>query len=209
MSLVFRSRAPRPSASAAATTGNTIFAFGAEGIHSLVAPSYQPDYIPTTTAAAAQAADDLHTTTAWFNATAGTLFVDYIIDNPGNAAPNLISIFDSGVAQNVWNLSGAAVGSLGLVTSGNVVQWTSLTGAAVQVGVRSRSAMALAPSSFAFSKNGASPFLSQASGVLPVSPTRFLLGTGSSGISASGNFRQAAYWNFRGSNAGIQVLTSN
>lgn len=191
-------------ASTAAATNNTLFIFGAEGTKAL----YQADYIPTTTIAVTQPADDLHTTVTWYNATSSTLFVDYIIDNPGNASPELSGIWDQGLSQNVISLRGANSGTLASVTSGAASQWTGLSGAAVVAGVRSRSAIALTASNFGFSKNGANPFLSQASGAVPVGPTRFALGVANGGLLTSGNFRQVGYWGIRGSNAGIQAITS-
>lgn len=189
-------------------TGDGVSGIGLFGF-SIVLGSFPPDYVPTTTVAVTQALDDLHTTTtAWFPAGAAqnTVFVDAVIDNPGNAAPANAAIWDNGVNQNIEDVRTASTGTNGLVTSGNVIQWTSISGAAALQGVRYKNALALAPSNFAIARNGAI-FASQASGILPVSPTRMAIGNSSAGVSAVGNFRQFGFWGIRGSNAGIQALT--
>lgn len=196
-----------PTNSFAAFVGDTVSGIQMFGA-SAVLGSFPPDYIPTTTVAVTQNADDLHTTVAWYTADAAqnTLFVDATVDNPGNAAPGLAAIWDQGVSQNIEDIRGAASGTNILVTSGNVTQWTAVSGAAVVQGVRIKNALALAPSNFALARNGAI-FGSQASGILPVAPTRFAVGNNSGGSSSVGNFRQVAVFPIRGSNAGIQALT--
>lgn len=197
-----------PTSTYANYTGDGVSGINLFGVTSVLG-TFPPDYVPTTTVAVTQPADDLHTTvTAWFPAGAAqnTVFVDAVIDNPGNASPANAAIWDNGVNQNVEDVRTASTGTNGLVTSGNVIQWTSISGPAALQGVRYKNALALAPSNFAIARNGAI-FASQASGILPVGPTRFALGNSSAGVSAVGNFRQFGFWGIRGSNSGIQALT--
>ena len=170
--------------------------------------AFLPDYVKTTTVTATQAADDLHSTVAWYNAPAGTLFGDSVFLNPGNAAPAFSAIWDSGVSQNIFDIRAAAVGTLGLVQSGGAAQWTALSGPAVVAGVRTKAAMGLIAGSFSYSKNNGTPFLTQASGIMPVAPTRLAIGNNSSGVAAFANHRTMGYWPARATDPELLRITT-
>lgn len=173
----------------------------------LEAGSFATSFIPTAGASATRNADQVvvSTLTPWFNATEGTVVVEF--SEPSiPSADSFVVQFDDGTASNrhaIYVTGGAASA---FTTTGGVVQ--SFLGLGANVGgTNYKVAYAYKVNDFAASKNGGAVG-TDAAGTLPT-PTALRIGSNQAPTGfLNGYLRRMAYYNTRLSNAQLQALST-
>jgi hypothetical protein len=184
-----------------------IFVFGAQ----LEVGAFPTSYIPTTTTALTRAADvaSVNTLSPWFNASAGTIYVEASI--PFTTANSRGPIrFDDGTDSNrIMMRNGGASSRLdGRVVSGgsNVANLESAA-TAITANTTFKAALAYAVDDYSMSLNGGTP-LTDTSGALPIGLSRLLIGNAENTTNAGSLIRRITYYPTRLSNAQLQAITA-
>jgi len=185
-----------------AETIGTAFIWGAQ----LEAGAFPTSYIPTTTTALTRSADvaAVNTLSPWFNATAGTLYVEG--DAGGGNLPCFASIDDTTVNNRIQlrRATSDTLSGFRMVSSGGGVDVSLLSGSAVGV---NKLAAAFAASDQSAASNGA-----LFTGITPITPiptvTRLDIGAGVGSTLLNGYLRRITYYPVRLTNAQLQNLTA-
>jgi hypothetical protein len=184
-----------------------IFVFGAQ----LEVGAFPTSYIPTTTTALTRAADvaSVNTLSPWFNASAGTIYVEAsnVATNVGTSGA-LVG-FDDATANNriiTFVQTNGTQPTLRVVASG-ATQADLATGPVV-LGAMFKFASAYAANDFAVSLNGGPPG-TDTSGTVPIGQTTLRLGVNvASAAHLNGYLRRITYYPRRLSNAELQAITA-
>ncbi len=166
--------------------------------------------ISTTGAAVTRAADSVSLTgtnfTSWFNASAGTLLVEFTTG--GDTAGQRFVSLNDGTSNNVLEIisSGAAVGPYGYINTAGVSQIGSAAGAQA-ANTTYKTALAYALNDAAFVRNGA-VVVEDASVSLPVVDRAYVGGSNSAVGYVNGHIKRFAYCPIRLTNAQLQALTA-
>jgi hypothetical protein len=180
-----------------------IYAWGAQ----LEAGSFATSYIPTTTAQVTRTADSeaMTAVSSWFNATAGTFYVegDSLV-NVASGVP-LLSIDDGTTGVNSLDIRWRPSATGAVISSGSATQ-ADLSIPGLTVGSVYKLWLAYAANDFAFIANGGAP-VTDSAGAVPVSPTTLRIGRASSGNPMNGHIRKLLFFPVRQPNATGQVLT--
>lgn len=174
----------------------------------LEAGAFPTSYIPTTTTAVTRAVDvaSVNTLSPWYNATAGTLFTEYI--NVTTATGSLFA-FDDGTANNrIIQFTNLGTTPTGRVVTAGVEQIGSLGAGVVTVNTVGKFAFAYATNDFAVCVNGLAVG-TDTSGNVPTGMTTARLGTNVASTAAiNGWLRRITYYPRRLSNAELQSITT-
>ena len=159
---------------------------------------------PMDAAGAARNADVLtYPTAGWFNAAAGTLFVQALSEHTGAATDNIVSISDGTSNERIYLDRTAANALRGVIQDGGVTQAVLSSGTATN-GVAFKSAIAYALNDVAFSGNGAA-VATDAAATLPTVTTLEIAGA----ISIwAGPITGIRYWSTRLPDATLETLTA-
>jgi hypothetical protein len=173
--------------------------------------AFPTSYIPTTTTALTRAADvaSVNTLSPWFNASAGTIYVEAsnVATNVGTSGA-LVG-FDDATANNriiTFVQTNGTQPTLRVVASG-ATQADLATGPVV-LGAMFKFASAYAANDFAVSLNGGPPG-TDTSGTVPIGQTTLRLGVNvASAAHLNGYLRRITYYPRRLSNAELQAITA-
>lgn len=185
------------------TLGSGIYAWGAQ----VEAGAFPTSYIATTSATVTRSADvaDALTLTPWFNATQGTMFVEYEKAFDGVAGQGYASLNNNSANERIYITSGSSTQVQYLVTDGGVIQAT------VNV---NRSAIGIFKSAGAYAVNS---FQQATGGILGTEDTsgtlptvdRLSIGVARSGVgSLNGWIRSVRYYPTRLPNSTLQAITA-
>jgi hypothetical protein len=176
------------------------------GMPQLELGAFATSVISTTTAEATRAADVGNQTGAnfsnWFDATKGTLFVEYSAVASGIRT---IAAMNDGTANESIRLRTDGTNPLFTVTDGGVDQ-ANIDAGTVATGTVYRFAGAYAANDFAASINGGAA-VTDTSGTLPT-VNRLMIGNSSSSNYLNGHVRRLAYFPRRLSDAELTAITS-
>jgi len=182
------------------------------GLPQLEQGAFATSVIPTTTTALTRAADvaSVNTLSPWFNASAGTIYVEASI--PFTTANSRGPIrFDDGTDSNrIMIRNGGAASRLdGRVVSGgsNVANLESAA-TAITANTTFKAALAYAVDDYSMSLNGGTP-LTDTSGALPIGLSRLLIGNAENTTNPAGSLiRRITYYPRRLANAELQAITA-
>lgn len=182
----------------------------------LEAGAFSSSYIPTTTAAVTRSADYVANTgsnnvpfASWYNAVAGTCYVDCLFYTGDAAFPRIFEIGDGGVNVNSINL----VQQISTQQAAfNVYSASAYQGMAIGSpdlrGSRQKIATAIKLNDAASSRNGASPY-TDTSLAMPVTSNRLDLANAPSGTQAGFlHIKEFRYYSQRITNSELQRITT-
>lgn len=206
--------APTSADSTASANTDSLYAWGAQA-EAPATSSNATSYIATTSATVTRVFDTLSIVpdTSWYNANAGTIFFDYIIQTLGPVGNH-----------EVMNLGGLGESNNNKIeitrTSNTILTATFSSGgvstlltqtAALTPGSRVKAALAWASGDIAFCVGAATPSTGSAA-LMAATPTLFVVGnrtyTPASSIGVFSTCYAAQYYPFRASNADLQTLTA-
>jgi len=184
------------------------------GLPQLELGAFATSAIPTTTTALTRAADvaSVNTLSPWYNASAGTLYAEFVVSFDSSTSIFPIAAYVSdGTFSNTVVLYERTVDDTrrGNIRVGGVQQFDQTNGSAYVYGTVAKTAIAFQTNDVAFSANGTSPTTSASTTI----PTVNVLGLGSTnslGGSLSplnGYLRRITYYPRRLSNAELQSIT--
>jgi hypothetical protein len=179
-----------------------IFVFGAQ----LEVGAFPTSYIPTTTTALTRAADvaSVNTLSPWYNATAGTIFVEAA---NAQVSASLFSTDDGTASNRIITYFNVANSPAFRVVSGGVDQANFSAGTIAQ-NATFKLSTAYATNDFAASLNGAAA-VTDTSGTVPSGQTTARIGSNvSSANFINGYLRRITYYPRRLSNAELQAITT-
>ncbi|VVP01397.1 hypothetical protein PS862_02866 [Pseudomonas fluorescens] len=177
-------------------------------------------YIPTTTAQVTRAADvtssvqvtraadvaSVNTLSPWFNASEGTLFVEWATSHD-RAESGIVAITNESANNAVFTRQIGGRVARSTVTSDGQVQAVG-SGLGTAPGTVTKGAFGFAANSFVWAEQGSVRW-TDTSGVLPVNMTKLLLGAAFSGTTQlNGHIRSIRYYPRRLTDAELQVLTA-
>jgi hypothetical protein len=182
------------------------------GLPQLEQGAFVTSVIPTTTTALTRAADvaSVNTLSPWYNASAGTIYVEASI--PFTTANSRGPIrFDDGTDSNrIMMRNGGAASRLdGRVVSGgsNVANLESAA-TAITANTTFKAALAYAVDDYSMSLNGGTP-LTDTSGALPIGLSRLLIGNAENTTNPAGSLiRRITYYPRKLSSAELQAITT-
>jgi hypothetical protein len=170
------------------------------------AGAFPTSYIPTTTTALTRAADvaSVNTLSPWYNATAGTIFVEAA---NAQVSASLFSTDDGTASNRIITYFNVANSPAFRVVSGGVDQANFSAGTIAQ-NATFKLSTAYATNDFAASLNGAAA-VTDTSGTVPSGQTTARIGSNvSSANFINGYLRRITYYPRRLSNAELQAITA-
>jgi hypothetical protein len=186
----------------AGSTGSGIFIWGAQ----IEAGAFPTSYIPTTTTALTRSADaaSVNTLSPWYNASAGTIFVEAA---NAQVSASLFSTDDGTASNRIITYFNVANSPAFRVVSGGVDQANFSAGTIAQ-NATFKLSTAYATNDFAASLNGAAA-VTDTSGTVPSGQTTARIGSNvSSANFINGYLRRITYYPVRLTNAQLQNLTA-
>jgi len=164
--------------------------------------SFSTSYIPTVAASVTRSADvaSVNTLSPWWNASAGTFFIENTFGSYGNQP---IALSDQAAVGNAWIYGDAGV--IKSYIAGPNISISS--GVSVAANTYAKSAFAFGADGKAISVNGSTPVVS-ANTTAPTASTQLSLGNWPGGqYDINGHIKRVAYYPVRLSNAQLQALT--
>jgi hypothetical protein len=176
----------------------------------LEAGAFPTSYIPTTTTSLTRSADvaSVNTLSPWYNAAAGTVYVEFVWEGLKSVAGQRIVSFDDGTNSNYWSpLSTSGSGMQGVVQVGGVAEAVNSTPSTIfSAGVLYKQALALELNNSVSAINGTAGTPDTSVTVPTVNTLR--LGANTSGATNNIWFRRITYYPRRLSNAELQAITA-
>jgi hypothetical protein len=169
----------------------------------LEAGSFATSYIPTVAATVTRSADvaSVNTLSPWWNASAGTFFIENTFGNYGNQP---IALSDQAAVGNAWIYGGSGVIQAYIV--GPNINLSS--GVSVSANIYAKSAFAFGADGKAISVNGSTPVVS-ANTTAPTASTQLSLGNWPGGsYYINGHIKRVAYYPRKLSSAELSALTA-
>lgn len=175
------------------------------GLPQLEQGAFATSVISTSTAAATRSADvaNVNTLSPWYNASAGTLFVDAVLSRQNTLANNkIVDLIGSGSTETkIFMRASGATGMSVIDSAGTTL--ADFTGAVIAANGANKTGLAYALNDFAGTTNGAS--VSTDTSGTP--PTATSMEIGNNGI-LCGWIRRITYYPRRLSNAELQGITA-
>jgi hypothetical protein len=165
--------------------------------------SFATSYIKTEAATVTRSADvaSVNTLSPWWNASAGTFFIENTFGSYGNQP---IALSDQAAVGNAW-----IYGDSGVIKSYIAGPNISISsGVSVSVNTYAKSAFAFGADGKAISVNGSTPVVS-ANTTAPTASTQLSLGNWPGGpYSINGHIKRVSYYPRKLSSAELQALTA-
>jgi len=181
------------------------------GLPQLEQGAFATSVIPTTTTALTRAADvaSVNTLSPWYNASQGTLFMEFVWEGLKSVAGQRIAVIDDGSTSNYWGTLATSSNAMqgAVVVSGTTEAVNSTPATTYAANTLYKQALALELNNSASAVNGTAGVVDTSVSVLS-GLTTLRLAASSSTVTSNIWFRRITYYPRRLSQAELEAITS-